>query len=297
MVTDSETIHKRLAAFAPEFDRRFRDFLDPPEGVPAELAEAAAYAALGPGKRVRPYLLIRCCELVGGTCQSAWAAAAAVECIHTFSLVHDDLPAMDNDDLRRGRPTCHKRFGEATAILAGDALVMLAFELLTRESTSTEIVAGLVAALAEGSGWAGMIGGQAADILGEGKPPSIELVEYIHARKTAGLFRSACRMGAMLGRASDEVVENLGRYGFAIGTAFQMADDLLDVTATAATLGKPVRKDAERGKQTYPRCVGPERSAVEARSACERAKSALSGFGVEADELRDLADYAVSRNY
>ncbi len=288
---------ERLRAFAAKFDRRFDAYLTPAHGVPPELPAAMRYSALAPGKRLRPYLVTRCCELVGGETGTVWPVAAAVECVHAFSLIHDDLPAMDDDDLRRGQPTCHRKFDEATAILAGDALVVLAFELLTREVADRDVASRLVLELASGTGWAGMIGGQAADVHGQSKPPSLEQVKYIHAHKTARLFETACRLGAIAGHADAGKLASAGRYGQMVGRAFQIADDLLDVTAGPTALGKDVGKDAMAGKQTFPRCVGVEGSRAAARNAVETAIAALGVFGPEADDLRELAEYVVDRNY
>lgn len=297
MSNEPSSIGERLAAFAADFDGRLRDALTPAGETLPELCDAVTYAALGPGKRLRPYLVVRSCELAGGSPDHALAAAAAVECIHAFSLIHDDLPAMDNDDLRRGRPTCHRRFSEATAILAGDALAVLAFELLARGATPPSITVQLVNELARAAGWSGMIGGQAADIAGESQSPSLDQVEFIQARKTASLFSAACRMGALVAGAGPEVLQALASYGFAFGEAFQIIDDLLDVTGTAAALGKSVGKDLGHGKQTFSRCVGVDAARRRASEAAARAKIALSGFGPEAEDLRSLTDYALSRNY
>lgn len=288
---------EQLAAFAGRFDRRFSEYLAPSGDVPPRLLEAVRYSALAPGKRLRPYLVVRCCELVGGGESDAWGAAAAIECVHAFSLIHDDLPAMDDDDVRRGRPTSHKKFGEAVAILAGDALLALAFELLTTEMRDAPVVRATVAELAIGAGWSGMIGGQTADILGEGEVPRRELAEYIHARKTARLFETACRLGALVGHGSTEKADRLGAFGQMVGRAFQIADDLLDVTASTKALGKSVRKDAGASKQTFPQCVGMEGSRQAAGEAVVAAIVALESFGPAADDLRTLAHYVIDRTY
>ncbi len=286
-----------LEEFAAAFDSRFEGYLVPQTDAPAELVEAIRYSALAPGKRVRPFLVTRCCELVGGNAAAAWPLAAAVECIHAFSLIHDDLPAMDDDDLRRGRPTCHKKFGEATAILAGDALLVLAFEILAGVLEDKTLAARAVLELAQGTGWTGMIGGQTADVVSETKPPALELAMYIHDRKTARLFETACRLGALAGGGNAEAVGMLGRYGQSLGRAFQIADDLLDVTGRAATVGKEVGKDAGASKQTFPLSVGIERSRAAANHAADAAAGALNPFGAQADDLRALARYVVDRNY
>lgn len=233
--------------------------------------------------------------MVGGSRDAAWPVAAAVECVHAFSLVHDDLPAMDNDDLRRGRPTTHKAFDEATAILAGDALVVLAFELIAAHVADSAIASRLMLELARATGGSGMIGGQAADLAGEKESPSIDLTRAIHNRKTAALFTAAARMGAIVGRANQSQVEKLETFGRHFGLAFQIADDLLDVTSTTEELGKAVGKDARAGKQTYPRCVGVQASRDAAAKQRDQAIAALEPFGAAADDLRELAAYIVSR--
>ena len=290
-------IAQRLKDFASVFDDRFARLLAPDSQAPSELVEAVRYAALAPGKRLRPFLVGRCCELTGGTLDRAWPAAAAVECVHAFSLVHDDLPAMDDDDLRRGRPTCHKQFDEATAILAGDALVVFAFELLAAQVENTALAARLVLELARGTGWTGMIGGQSADIVGQRIPPERSLAEYIHERKTARLFETACRLGAMIGGGDELNIDACGRYGQMLGRAFQITDDLLDVTANADTMGKQTGKDADASKQTFPQCVGIEESRRAATASADHAIAALAPFGHHADDLRALAAFVVDRNY
>lgn len=288
---------ERLKEFAASFDRSLEAYLASCGDVPPRLGEAVRYSVLAPGKRMRPYLATRCCELVGGSVDDAWPAAAAVECVHAFSLVHDDLPAMDNDDLRRGRPTTHKKFDEATAILAGDALVALAFEILATKVPDAARSVAMVSELAGATGWSGMIGGQSADLFGEREPASLERTRYIHERKTGKLFTAACRLGALAGGGDGDDVERLGAFGRHFGHAFQIADDLLDVTADAGSVGKAVGKDAIAGKQTYPRSVGIDVSREAADQAVASAIDALDSLGPAADELRSLAKYAVFRNY
>lgn len=302
-VAGAEPIAAVLDRFAERFDRRFSTFLETVKDEPASLVDAMRYSALAPGKRIRPFLVSECCRLVGGSAEEAVPAAAAIECVHAFSLIHDDLPAMDDAELRRGRPTSHVQFGEALAILAGDALLALAFELLAapsvteREEQSRSLerrsdrVAALVGELARSTGRAGMIGGQVMDLEGEGQPIDLRRVEPIHRCKTARLFEAACRMGAISGGASAADRDKLGRYGFHLGRAFQIADDLLDVTARAAQTGKSVGRDTEAGKQTYPACVGIEASRTAARSAAEEATEALATFGIQAQALRELAGF------
>ncbi len=294
---DRTAIVESIKAFAEEFDRRLESFLTPTDSVPDTLQQAMRYSALAPGKRLRPFLVTRCCELVGGSRGHAWHVAAAVECVHAFSLIHDDLPAMDDDDLRRGRPTCHKAFDEAIAVLAGDALLALAFSILADHTTDATLVGSLVSELASGAGWCGMIGGQAADIEGETKPVSLDRARYIHDRKTAALFRSACRLGALIGLGTTDKVDALGRFGRAMGVSFQIADDLLDVDCSVEVLGKRTGKDAGAGKQSYPQCVGIDASRVAAREAACDALKQLQVFGTDADDLRHLAVCVADRNY
>ncbi len=259
------------------------------------LLEAMRYSLLAPGQRLRPYLVCRCCALAGGSAEAAIGVAAAVECVHAFSLIHDDLPAMDDDRLRRGQPTAHIRFDEATAILAGDALLARAFELLADRVPDGRLAARMTGELARAVGAAGMIGGQAADIEGEGRPPDRALTAVIHRYKTARLFESACRLGALLADTDPGLVETLAAFGRHLGCAFQIADDLLDVSADAGTLGKNVGQDAVAGKQTFLRCVGTTESRRLASAAVEQALAMLDDFGPEADDLRDLARYAGER--
>ncbi len=286
-----------IEAFARRFDVRLAALLPTDVDTPAVLREAVEYALLGSGKRLRPYLVTQVCTLVGGTEEDAVRPAAALEMVHAFSLVHDDLPAMDDDDLRRGRPTVHRRFSEAVAILAGDALLALAFETLASAAHEPQRVKAMIAQLARAAGWCGMIGGQVADVVGEDRPQEIELVRYVHHRKTAALFEAACRMGAIAGGAGDAQIATLGHFGRETGLAFQIADDLLDLTATAAELGKGVGKDVAHRKQTYPACVGTEESRTLASASVRRAVEALDDFGKEADCLRALARFCVERTY
>jgi len=292
-----DSIRDRLSIRAAQFDSRFDAYLTAGGDVPSDLLDAMRYSALAPGKRIRPYLVTECCELVGGNRDDAWPAAAAIECVHAFSLIHDDLPAMDDDCLRRGLPSCHKKYGEALAILAGDALLALSFELLMTHVADRGLGGEMALELARGAGWSGMIGGQTADVLGENQPPSLDLTKYVHERKTASLFRTACRLGALAGHGKPEHVAALGRYGQHLGQAFQIADDLLDVTSSADAVGKSVGKDLQAGKQTFPRCMGVERSKAAALEEASLAAAELDMIGPGADDLRSLAEYVVYRNY
>jgi geranylgeranyl diphosphate synthase, type II len=285
-----------LKAWAQQFEQTLAAMLQADANVPDIVAEAVRYSVQNGGKRIRAYLVTRFCELCGGTADQAAPAAVAIECVHAFSLVHDDLPAMDDDDFRRGRPTCHKAFGEAQAILAGDALLALAFEILATRISDAGAAVEATAELARGTGWAGMIGGQAIDIQTESQPPQIELVKRIHRFKTARLFESAAVLGAISARAGDVQTKAAQIFGGELGRAFQIADDLLDVYGDPEQLGKAVAKDAEAGKQTYPAAVGVEASRKAAREAASQAIDALSVFGPAADDLKDLARFVVERD-
>jgi len=254
------------------------------------LKEALSYTLGAPGKRLRSALVLWCCELSGGkTNHNAEIAAAAIEMVHTYSLVHDDLPAMDNDDLRRGLPTCHKAFDEATAILTGDALLTLAFEILANQVDDPAVAVKLITQLAQDSGPSGMIAGQMADLRAEKVGGNEELLEYIHTNKTAKMFRCATATGAICGGAKDEQLQRLSEYGLKIGLGFQIADDILDVNATSEHLGKTAGKDAKADKCTYPAVVGIEKARELEKKLAEEAMAALTPFGRKADTLRQLA--------
>jgi geranylgeranyl diphosphate synthase type II len=269
------------------------------EGPAATLYQAMRYSLLGGGKRLRPILALASSEAVGGTANDAVGLACAVEMIHTYSMIHDDLPCMDDDDLRRGRPTNHKVYGEAIATLAGDALLTDAFKVLARSlngaRASHSVVLETVAELSEAAGSAGMVEGQAIDLLGEGKPMDLAQLEYLHSKKTGALFMVAVRGGARLGGASARQVENLSAYARAFGLAFQVIDDLLDVESSAEQMGKRTQKDHVRGKATYPALLGVERTRELARQLAVRAHVALESFGETVEPLRHLAAFAVER--
>ncbi len=263
--------------------------------------ETMRYSLFVGGKRVRPVLCLtaaRCVSDAPNLDELLLPAACALECVHTYSLIHDDLPAMDNDDLRRGQPTCHKKFGEAEAILAGDGLLTYAFELLTSEGfpgPAPAVRLRLAAILAQAAGPLGMVGGQFLDISSEEKQIPFELLQTIHRSKTGALITAAVQMGAVGGCADEAQLQALTEYGQAVGLAFQIADDLLDVTASTAQLGKTAGHDAEQGKSTYPAFFGIEKSRALADEAAERAVAVLVDFDERAEPLRALAEYIVSR--
>jgi geranylgeranyl diphosphate synthase type II len=239
---------------------------------------------------VRSVLVLWCCELIEGKInRNAEIAAAAIEMVHTYSLVHDDLPAMDDDDFRRGQPTCHKAFDEATAILTGDALLTLAFEVLAKEIDAPAVAVRLIGELAQAAGPAGMIAGQMADLKAENGSGSKEILECIHTNKTAKMFRCAAAMGAICGKAVDGDFDRLCEYGLKIGLGFQIADDVLDVCASSEHLGKTAGKDAKAGKVTYPAVVGLEKSKQLGKQLADEAVAVLEPFGRRAETLRNLA--------
>jgi geranylgeranyl pyrophosphate synthase len=283
------SITKQLCEEARLVERTLKRLLAHAE-MSGELEAAVRHTLEAPGKRVRSVLVLWCCELVSGRVNhDAEIAAAALEMVHTYSLVHDDLPAMDNDDLRRGLPTCHKAFDEATAILAGDALLTLAFEVLAKEVDEPATAVRLIGQLAQDAGASGMIGGQMADLKAENSEGSAEHLEYIHLNKTAKMFRCAAAMGAICGGAAEGEFQQLCEYGLKIGLGFQISDDILDVCGSREQLGKTAGKDAQAAKCTYPAVVGMEESRRMAEELAVAAVAVLERYGSEADKLRELA--------
>ncbi len=267
-----------------------------PAGCPGQLAEALRYSLLGGGKRLRPLLTLMAAEACGCDYQQALPAACGVEMVHTYSLIHDDLPAMDDDDLRRGRPTCHKVYGEAMAILAGDALLTLAFEVIAKHTQPPEAAARCCAALAEAAGAAGMVGGQVDDLAAEQTGGDLQTLESIHARKTGALLLVSLRLGALCAAANELQTRALHEYGRRLGLAFQIADDLLDVQGDEAAMGKRVKKDSGRHKLTFPALLGVEVSRRRAEVLIDEACAALSPLGQRANRLEAIARYVVERN-
>jgi geranylgeranyl diphosphate synthase type II len=266
------------------------------DGPESRVIEAMRYSLFAGGKRLRPILCLAASEAVGGETQSAMPAGCALEMIHTYSLIHDDLPAMDDDDLRRGKPTNHKVFGEAIAILAGDALLTEAFVLLSEYSSLLpEKTVQVIKVIAEAASYRGMVGGQVVDMLSQNKPADLKTVQQMHRRKTAALIAAATESGALAGKGSEAQVAALARYGRAIGLAFQIADDILDIEGDTELLGKTTGADEARGKVTYPAAVGLERSRQAADEVVEDALAALGGFDDRANPLRSLAHYIITR--
>eukprot|EP00668_Euglena_longa_P045980 GGOE01061663.1.p1 GENE.GGOE01061663.1~~GGOE01061663.1.p1 ORF type:complete len:411 (+),score=87.36 GGOE01061663.1:75-1235(+) len=268
---------------------------------PAAIFDAMRHSVLACGKRIRPALVIAACEMVGGTQEMAMPTACALEMIHTMSLIHDDLPVMDNDDLRRGKPTCHKVFGEATALLAGDALLAQSFSLIASESAHVppERIVKCIAMLGPLLGSEGLAAGQVADLLsqspGESANVSLATVEYIHLHKTAALLVAAVCTGACIGGAGDDVIAALHRYATKVGLAYQITDDVLDAIGTPQQLGKAVGKDAKAGKATYVRVLGVEASRAMVQRLVGEAKAELTAYGLQAAPLLALADFIGTR--
>jgi geranylgeranyl diphosphate synthase type II len=292
-----------LASYLADRRQRVDEALDavlrPDDAEPPNVHRAMRYSVMAGGKRLRPILVIAGAEAVGGAAETVMPAACALELIHTYSLIHDDLPAMDDDDYRRGRLTNHKVFGEALAILAGDALLTDAFRLLAenaaRVTTDAALVRDVIVEVVEAASTRGMVGGQVVDIESEGKSVGAETLEYIHLHKTAALIRASLRVGAMLAGGRADPLALIGEAGQNLGLAFQIVDDILDVEGTLAELGKSAGSDERKGKATYPAVHGIEASREEARRLIERAKAQLAGLGPGAAPLAALADYIFER--
>jgi len=291
-----------LAGYLAERKRLVDDALDralPAEHVPpATIHRAMRYSVMAGGKRLRPILVFAGAEAVGGHAEAVLPTACALELIHTYSLIHDDLPAMDDDDYRRGRLTSHKMFGEALAILAGDALLTLAFKLIADnagQARDPRVVCDVVGEIATAAGTDGMVGGQVADIESEGQTVAPEMLDFIHSRKTAALIRASLRAGALLAAARPEALEAIGRAGAGLGLAFQIVDDILDVEGSLEELGKTAGSDERKQKATYPALHGLEASRRRARALVEEAKVALKSLGPAATPIRALADFILER--
>jgi len=277
-------------------DSALGEYLPPEDRFPEVIFRAMRYSVLSGGKRLRPTLVLAACEAVGGDPATAVPAACAVELIHSYSLIHDDLPAMDDDDFRRGKPTNHKVFGEAMAILAGDALQALAFEIITgTKGVAPEIVLEVARRVASAAGIGGMVTGQVVDMLSEGKEIDAETLRFMHAHKTGALIEVSVVAGGLLGGGTPEQIKSLGLYGDKVGLAFQIADDILDIEGDRAKTGKSAGSDLRKRKSTYPSLFGLDESRELARRAVDEAVAALSAFDVCADPLRSLARFVVER--
>ncbi len=280
-------------------DKFLDNYLPKADVHPKVLHEAIRYSLFAGGKRIRPILCIASCEAVGGDIDAALPAASAIELIHTYSLIHDDLPAMDNDDYRRGRLTNHKMYGEAIAILAGDALLTMAFDMFSDKELNSRLdsdsLLSIIKIIASASGSTGMVGGQAADIQASGEEVNLPEVEYIHIHKTGALIRASVCTGAIAGDASDDELSALTRYGECIGLAFQIADDILDIEGSRDEIGKDVGSDIAKEKVTFPSLIGVSESKKRAKELVEKAISSISVFDEKVEPLREIARYIVER--
>ncbi|MBX7132814.1 MAG: polyprenyl synthetase family protein [Fimbriimonadaceae bacterium] len=283
------------SAFRIQIDTALERYLPAENLVPERLHSAMRYAVLAPGKRLRPALALASSLAVGGTIEAALPGACALEMVHVFSLIHDDLPAIDNDDLRRGRPTCHRQFDEATAILAGDALFALAFQILAESPVSFEQRTSAMHELARQSGSSGVVGGEVLDIESEGQAPDLASLLTIHRQKTGALMAASCAIGGILGGGTLGQIEDLRDYGAALGLAFQIVDDILNETSTVEALGKAVGSDRALGKMTYPALMGTDAATREAERLAGSALEYLHSLPGDTTWLRDLASFAVQR--
>lgn len=299
--SDSLSIIMNLESYLSEkcrvIDAALEKYLPPEDRFPDVIYRAMRYGVLNGGKRIRPVLTLAACEAVGGDPEIALPTACAIEFIHSFSLIHDDLPTLDNDDFRRGKPTSHKVFGEAIAILAGDALLAFAFEVVTgrTKDVPAEVVLDVTRRIASAAGTDGMVVGQVVDMISEGRTVEPETLEFMHRHKTGTLIEASVVCGGLLGGATGEQLEALGLYGKKAGLAFQIADDILDIEGEQAKMGKTAGSDLRRKKATYPSLHGLEKSRELARRAAAEAIDALKGFDERADPLRALARFIIER--
>jgi geranylgeranyl diphosphate synthase type II len=282
-----------------EIDRALNRYLPKANTKPATLHKAMRYSLFAGGKRLRPILCLAAAEACRGNVDNALPLACAIECIHTYSLVHDDLPSMDNDDFRRGRPTCHKVFGEGIAVLAGDALLTIAFEIVSKAKPAPRYdMSTLLSETAVAAGSQKLIAGQVADLEAEGKNVKRDQLQFIHENKTAAILKSSVRLGAMSANAEAKKLSAITRFGQRLGLAFQIIDDILDVTQTSEILGKSAGKDVAARKATYPAVIGLDKSRAEARRLTRQAHDTLSVFtGRDAEPLHALANYLLEREY
>ncbi len=287
----------RLKELRQKVEVALADYLQLGEDSPSRLTESMSYSLMAGGKRLRPMLVLLACEACGGTIESAMPAACAIEMIHTYSLIHDDLPAMDDDDLRRGRPTNHVVYGDAMAILAGDALLTLAFEVIARDIQPGGVASACCADLANAAGAVGMVGGQVADLEAENQTPDLQALQKIHRRKTGRLLTSSLTLGGRVAGAPQAWLECLKLYGDRLGLAFQITDDLLDIHGDQEKLGKSIGKDSEQGKMTYPALMGIEKSRQTAEELITEAIAGVQPLGDSAQALRGLARFVLERDH
>ncbi len=295
----SVEIQPAITAIAALIDQRFEQLLPLPDDPRRRLFEATRYGVMGGGKRMRPLLVVSACALFHVDKERALRVALAIEAVHCYSLVHDDLPCMDDDDLRRGRPTTHKAFDEASAVLAGDALLTLAFEILAHEATHEDprVRIDLVMALAKASGLDGMIGGQAMDIAAETTALDLPTTTRLQQLKTGALIAFCLEAGGIMGKASPDLHVKLRGYAHDVGLAFQIADDLMDISGSEEKAGKKLRKDTGAGKSTFVSLLGVERAKAQASMLIDQAIAHLSAFGAEADMLRAIAHFTIQRDH
>jgi len=294
----ADLLQEIWTSYRAEIDAALESYLDLGPNCPEKLRESMAYSVMAGGKRLRPVLVLLACEACGGKAVDALPAACAIEMVHTYSLIHDDLPAMDDDDLRRGKPTNHKQFGEAMAILAGDALLTLAFQIMAQDIQPQDVAAACCADLAAAAGATGMVAGQVADLEAEDAGiQEIQHLESIHRRKTGRLLSCALSLGARIAGAEWELRNHLIEYGKCVGLAFQITDDLLDLSGCCETLGKQVQKDAQHGKLTYPSLLGIEGSRERAEQLVREAQDRLQPFGDNGGRLSALADFIIHRDH
>lgn len=297
------TILPILKQYTDFFNLRLPSYFPLPQGSEKRVVEAMSYAIMNGGKRLRPFLVAQTASLFGLSQEQSLHCAVALECLHTYSLIHDDLPAMDNDDLRRGKPTCHKAFDEATAILAGDGLLTYAFELLSQPQTHSDVnIRGqLISALASGAGaFNGMVAGQMLDLLSEQQntpETSDKLIKHIEEMKTGQLISFACLAGAILGQADERQKQALNKYARAIGITFQITDDILDVCGSQELMGKTLGKDVRQNKMTFVRLYGLEKTRQMAADITAEGQQALNIFGPKADTLKELAEFILERDH
>ncbi len=291
-----------------EFNRQFTEYIDltneylerlvpQKENYQSTVYKAMRYSLFAGGKRIRPVLALGICNMLGGKTEDVLPFACALECIHTYSLIHDDLPCMDNDDFRRGKPTCHKQFGESTALLAGDALLNRAFEIAANTAALPDITLEVIKVLSHCSGTEGMIGGQIVDLDSEGKKIDKDKLLYIHRHKTGALIEASAMIGAICGNAAEEEKEGIKCYAKNLGLAFQIKDDILDYTGDDKLLGKPTGSDKENHKNTFVTLMGIENAEAELKRTTMASKAALDIFGDKNRFLLDLADFLLERNY
>ncbi len=296
-------IHRYLQEKKERVDSALERYLPKKEELTSNLYRAMHHSLFAGGKRIRPILSIASFEAAGGKGERILPFACALEMIHTYSLIHDDLPAIDNDDYRRGKPTCHKVFGEAIAILAGDGLLTEAFRLMTSRPekdpslSDDALVLDVINEVGQAAGVSGMVGGQVVDVESEGKAVDLPTLQYIHTHKTGAMILASVRVGAKLGGATEVHLKALTRYGESLGLAFQIADDVLNVEGQAALMGKSTGSDLDKGKATYPSVLGVEESKVRSKELVEMAVDALKLLGSEADPLREIARFVIAREY